>query len=405
MQAERSVGKILFVSTLYHPHAVGGAEATVRMLAEEAVRQGMTATVVTLAPDGRETTATVAGVRVIYLPLANLFFLHGRKPAPRWLRPLWHVIDAWNPLMARRVGRVLDAERPDVVNVHNAQGFSVAVWVAAARRGIPVVQTLHDYYTGCANSSMFRAGRNCEVPCAACRLLGVPRRLLSDRPAVVTTVSRRLFERIRAAGVFRGVRDVRVIVNANAPEPAPPLAARPTGARPLRLGFLGRLEPVKGLEVLLDVVRRFPPDAVTAAVGGRGDPAYEAVLRGAYAGPQVTFHGFVEPRRFLAGLDALVVPSLWEEPLSRVSHEAMELGVPVIASRIGGIPEIVRDEETGFLVPAGDRDALERLVRRLLDRPPDWAALAAACRRHGESFRLDGVFADYRAAWAAALNA
>lgn len=396
--------RILFVSSLYHPHNVGGAEATVRMLAEEAVARGMEAVVVTLAPDGTGATAVVGGVRVHYLPLANLFFLHGRPSPPGWARPAWHALDAWNPVMARRLGHVLDAERPDVVNTHNIQGFSVAAWGAVARRGIPLVQTLHDYYTGCVNSSMYRGGGNCARPCAACRVLGTPRRWLSDRPAVVTTVSRRLYDRIRAAGVYAGVDDVRVIVNANDPADAPPPAARPGPTRPLRLGFLGRLERVKGIEVLFDALRGIAPGAVTVVVGGRGDPAYEDSLRQRSAGLPVEFRGWVEPSAFIDGIDALVVPSIWEEPLSRVSHEAMGRGVPVIGSRIGGIPEIVRDGETGFLFPVGDGAALARVIRRLIDDPPDWPALSERCRRHGAAFRLSAVFDQYRAAWTAAAS-
>jgi len=70
----KAVRKVLFVSTLYYPHNIGGAEATVRMLAETLVAQGCQAVVVTLVPDGRESVSEVAGVRVYYLPLANLFF-------------------------------------------------------------------------------------------------------------------------------------------------------------------------------------------------------------------------------------------------------------------------------------------------------------------------------------------
>ncbi|NYZ16659.1 glycosyltransferase family 4 protein [Azospirillum sp. RWY-5-1] len=390
--------KILFVSTLYYPHHVGGAEATVRMLAEAAAARGQEVVVVTLAPDGREAEDVVNGVKVVYLPLANLFFLHGPGRKPRWLRPLWHLIDAWNPVMARRLGRVLDREKPDVVNLHNVQGFSVAAWGAVARRGIPVVQTLHDYYTGCANSSMFRHGRNCERPCAACVALGTPRRRLSRHAAVVTTVSRRLFERIRAAGVYAGVGDVRVIHNCNAGEAQVPREP-PRPGRPLRFGFLGRLEPVKGLELLLDTVASLPDGRAVAIVGGTGAPEYEAAVRGRYEGPGVRFLGWVDPPRFFQEIDVLVVPSIWEEPLSRVSHEAMGYGVPVVGARTGGIPEIVRDGDTGFLFKAGDADDLARVLRGLIEAPPDWAALSERCRSHAESFRLEPVFESYRAAW------
>jgi glycosyltransferase involved in cell wall biosynthesis len=393
--------KILFVSTLYAPHNVGGAEATVRQLAEETVRRGREAVVATLSPDGEARTAEVGGVRVHYLPLANLFFLHDGRRRPALARRLWHLLDAWNPVMAGRLGRILDREAPDVVNTHNLQGFSVAAWAAVSQRGLPLVQTLHDYYTACANSAMFRDGGNCASPCRDCRLLGIARRRLSGRPDVVTTVSRRLFERIHAAGVFTRTTDVRVIRNANAADP--PLRPPSTGG-PLRIGFLGRLEPVKGLELLFEAVSRLPAGAVSLAVGGTGEAAYVADLRRRYEGPGVRFDGWVEPERFLTEIDVLAVPSVWEEPLSRVSHEAMGQGVPVIGARIGGIPEIVRDGETGWLFTPGDAGDLAHVLDRLIVEQPDWNAVALRCRTHAEAFRLDAVYAAYEEAWAAACR-
>lgn len=398
---QREPRKILFVSTLYTPHNVGGAEAVVRMLAEETVRRGREAVVVTLSPDGHYHEGEVEGVRVHYLPLANLFFLHGKTPRSPRARQLWHLIDAWNPVMGRRLGRILDRERPDVVNAHNLQGFSVAAWQAAAQRRLPLVQTLHDYYAACANSSMFRRGCNCETVCRECRILGTARRRLSDRPRVVTAVSRRLLDRIRAAGVFTGTRDTRVIHNANARD----LPVRlPHRAGPLRLGFLGRLEPVKGLELLLEAVRTLPPGSATLSIGGSGEAGYVADLRRRYESPTVRFEGWVQAEPFLDTIDALVVPSVWEEPLSRVSHEAMGQGVPVVGARIGGIPEIVRDGETGFLFAPGDRDDLARALRRLIDEPPDWRALSARCREHARAFRLDTIYAAYLDAWMTACR-
>lgn len=396
--------KVLFVSTLYYPNNIGGAEATVRMLAEALVARGHAATVVSLAPDGKASMAHVGGVKVIYVPLANLYFPHGSAPPPGWLRFLWHVIDAYNPAMGRRLGRIIDDERPDVVNVHNPQGFSVAAWRAAVLRGIPVVQTLHDYYTGCSNSSMYRGGRICTKACAPCKTLGGARRRLSRQVSIVTTVSRRTFDLIKAAGVYTGVADVRVIQNCIYDQDRRTRPPVPADGQPLVLGFLGRIDRLKGLEVMLDTVRRFPRERVVAIVGGQGDSEYLAELRREYAGPQVEFRGWVDPNAFFADADLLVVPSLWEEPLPRVCHEAMAHGVPIIASRTGGLPEIVQDGETGFLFDVGDRDDLERVLRRFVGGDPGWTGLSDNSRRNAVGFRLDRIFEQYWSAWTAAAS-
>src|SRR6266849_5169734 len=156
--------KVLFVNSLYPPHEIPGAETIVTGLAEELVACGDDAAVVSLAPDGVERTELRNGVRCYYLGLANIYWPHAPDLRPPvWKKILWNLIDAYNPVMARKLGRVIAREKPDVINMHNIQGFSVAVWREARRRGVPVVQTVHDYYLACANSTMYRNGRNCTA--------------------------------------------------------------------------------------------------------------------------------------------------------------------------------------------------------------------------------------------------
>lgn len=394
--------KVLFVTTRYYPHAVGGAEATVKLLAEGIVRTGDAAVVVTLAPDGRHTERMVKGVRVHYLPLFNVFFPHGPKRQPVWRRTLWQMMDAYNPVMARRLCAVVDREAPDLVNLHNLMGFSCAVWPRLARRRLPVVQTLHDHYTACANSVMYRNGRNCATRCRSCQVLCAPRVRLSRKIDAVTSVSARLLQRLGSSGVFRTAADVRVIHNCNADPIRTAAREPPDPSRPLRLGLLGRLEPIKGVEILLEAVERIGPGRVQLRLGGTGQPDYEDRLKARFAGPGIDFLGRVPAAEFFGAIDLLVVPSLVEEALGRVVHEAFGAGVPVIGVSIGGIPEMIREGETGFLVPPGDAPALERILTRLIETPPDWPAMSAACLVEAERFTFDRIFGEYRAAWDAA---
>jgi hypothetical protein len=130
--------KIAFVSTLYAPNESGGAERTVRVLAEALVTRGHQAVVISLAPDGVARDTTLNGVRVYYVPLANIYWKQGEQSHSRLVRVLWQCIDAYNPVMGARVARILQRERPDVLQTGNLQGFSVAVWRAANRQQIPL---------------------------------------------------------------------------------------------------------------------------------------------------------------------------------------------------------------------------------------------------------------------------
>jgi len=389
--------KVAFVTTVYAPNGVGGAERTVQTLAEALVAQGHEACVISLSPEGSESEGELNGVRTFYLPLANLHWPfepdHGRLK-----RALWHAIDAYNPLMGARVGRILKRERPDVLQTGNLLGFSVAVWRAADSLGVPVVQMLHDYYLGCPNSSMFRNGRNCASQCTVCRTYTAPRRALSGTPAAVISLSHRTLDRLEGCGLFPGEAETVVIHGASQ------LKIHALKSRPLRsadaltLGYLGRIAPNKGIEFMLDAVLRVEGPRVRVLLGGSGEASYLADLQARYASPAVQFCAFVKPEEFFERIDVLVVPSLWEEPLGRVIYEAYAHGVPSIVTRMGGMPEIVEEGVTGFVIEPGDVPGLARRVQQLAQ---DWrgTAFVEPCLAKSQEFRIDHVFERYLGVW------
>jgi glycosyltransferase involved in cell wall biosynthesis len=141
-----------------------------------------------------------------------------------------------------------------------------------------------------------------------------------------------------------------------------PLHPRRAGAR-RRFGFVGTLAPHKGVHVLLEAFRALEGDDLTLDLHGSRSvhPSYVASLERAAAGdPRIRFRGaFAEGEQpsVLAGLDALVLPSIWWENSPLTVLEAMAAGVAVVASRSGGVPEVV-PEGMGLLVPPGDAAAL-----------------------------------------------
>ncbi len=392
--------RITFVNGLYPPHGAAGAENTLRVLAGTLTSRGHECSVVTLTPETRATKGEVDGIPVEYLPLANVYWPHGAR-RPALLRPVFQLFDAFNPMMLRRVVRVLAARRPDVVNCHNLQGFSAAAWLAAARLGIPVVQTVHDYYLGCPRSAMWRPGRgNCARPCPECRAFSLPRRRLSRLPAAITAVSHRMFDRLAAAGVFPDAaaqgQPVRIIRGNNAAMIAPADAA-PHGDG-LRLGFMGRLEPAKGLENLLDALQALQAPQVSLSVAGTGRPDYVAELHAHAAGrDNIAFLGHVRPADFFPTIDLLVIPSVWEDPFPRVFHEALAYGVPSLVTPLGGLQEVIRPGETGFVAAGADAVSLRAILTRLAAQGWDRAALRRACRAAAADYEPDRITGQYEA--------
>lgn len=396
--------KVGFVSSLYSPNVVGGAERVVQALAESLVDAGHDAFVVTAAEEPGVRTAFVNGVRVYYVGNRNLYWPFRPEGRPSHLKPLWHAIDTFNVAMAHEVGRILTDQRPEVLHTHGLMGFSPLVWRAAKRRQIPVVHTLHDYYLLCPRATLFRDGTNCIRRHLDCRLYSVPRLHATRHVDAVVGVSRYILDRHLGDGAFASVSRRHVIHNMRTDAPAshkpwPELRSQAlgdAGRRPLRIGFIGQLVPLKGIELLLEETLLLPHDAWRLKIAGRGyPPEYEAGLRAQYASERVEFVGFAEPTAFFREIDVLVVPSLWQEPMGLVIIESRAHGVPVIASRRGGMPELLEDGRNGWLFDPSLPGALAARLRQLIANP-SLVTAAASCTAEGLSaFAVSGVRAKY----------
>ncbi len=137
-----------------------------------------------------------------------------------------------------------------------------------------------------------------------------------------------------------------------------------------RVGIIGRIAPEKGHLDFIDAARLLPREWEFVVWGAAmlADPGYEAEVRRRAQGLPITFAGWIDPvADALASLDLLVLPSGRNEALPRVILEAFSAGTPVVAYRSGGIPELIRDGENGYLVEPGRVDMLAARIRVALE--------------------------------------
>jgi len=142
----------------------------------------------------------------------------------------------------------------------------------------------------------------------------------------------------------------------------------------LRVGYIGTILPHKGVDVLVKAFNQLDDARAELKIYGNltYDPGYADQVKALARHPGIRFMGEIdnaEVGRALSGIDVLVVPSLWYENSPINIHEAQLVGVPVIASNIGGMVELVRNEIDGLLFRVGDPDDLARQLRRLIADP------------------------------------
>jgi glycosyltransferase involved in cell wall biosynthesis len=390
--------RILLV-TQFYPPVIGGEERHVRALAGALAGRGHHVAVATLATGDDAGVAHDDGVEVHRIRgTAQRFGRLFTDPS----RP--HVPPFPDPGLRSALLAVIRGFQPDVVHAHNWLVHSLPR--PEAMGGVPVVLTLHDYSQVCVQKRLMRNGVVCEGPsalrCTGCAVrhygpvvgLGtlagaaIVRRSHTQRLDGVLCVS----EAVRRGNGLesRGVPGVvvpnfipdHVAVDRNDPR----LAALPS--EPFVL-FVGDLSPDKGVGVLMEAFGMLRRDHdVPLVCIGRRVPDTPALH------PDITLiEGWPHPLVMAAFERATmsVAPSIWGDPCPTVAMEAMAVGCPVVASRIGGLADIVEDGRSGVLVPPGDAAALAGEIAALLSDPSRRRALAAGALARAVAYRASTV--------------
>ncbi len=381
--------KILIINSLYYPNILGGAERSVQHLAEALNSAGHEVVVVCLGTE--PSIKEVNGVRVYYVPLFNVYWPFDKRYALP-ARLLWNLLDIYNPVMALRVASIIDVEKPDVVHTNILLGFSCAVWPVIHKKNIRLVHTIRDHTLLCPRSTMFKNGRNCTKQCFSCSLFSYAKKTLSSYVEHVVGISKYILNRHLSDGWFENTKS-NVIFNSfrslNGRNPV-------TVNNKLRFGYIGRVTEGKGIEVLLRAFLSSDNKAnMELVIAGAGEDEYFEKMRSMARDTNVRFLGFVPRAEFYKKVDVVVVPSLVNEALGRAILEAYAYAVPVLASRRGGIPEIVEHGQTGFLFDPDSQDELKKYMELVLRDPSVLRKLSMSCVLKSEGFREEIIARKY----------
>jgi glycosyltransferase involved in cell wall biosynthesis len=309
----------------------------------------------------------------------------------------------WSRSAERRVAAAIAINQPQVVHVHNTFPLaSPSVYSAAANRGVPVVQTLHNYRFVCPAATVFRDGRAC-TDCVG---------LLIPWPAVIhacvrdsrpqSAVAAATLTVHRARGTFTreiggyialtsfqrqlmidgGLPPARIRVISNFLEPDPGVASEDRSG----VLFVGRLSSEKGVGVLLEAA-----STVAGVVRIIGDGPLAPLVEDSAVAGNVARLGRLPRSSVLDELrrsNALVLPSVWFEGLPLVLLEAFAVGTPVIASRIGSLTELIEDGATGLLAEPNNPEDLARRISWAIANPNKMREMGANARdRYEAHFR------------------
>lgn len=413
--------KILMLAQWYPP-IIGGEELHVARLSRDLVARGHQVTVATLQQSGLEERENDHGVDVVRLTGAlqrfeSLFADTARRSAAP-------IVD---PMLTIALDRLVRTFRPDVMHAHN--WLVHAALPIRAVRGIPLVQTLHDFSLVCAQKVLLRDGQPCSGP-GPVKCLRCTAHHYGPVKGPLTTLAnwgdglaqRRLVDRFIAvsSAVVAGARldglPYEVIPNFVSDDDASSgeadasadatiaehLSRLPAEPYFLFVGAIGRL---KGVHVLLDAYRSgaaLPPLVLIGYPTREADDLLRDVPSGVHylgqwphAAVQAAWHGAI----------AGVVPSICQEACPTVVIEAMRAGRPVIATRLGGSLDLVDDGATGVLVDPDDPAALRSQLAALAAQPDLARALGTAARSSSAAYTASIVVPSIERVYEAVIGA
>jgi len=326
----------------------------------------------------------------------------------------------WSRSSAKGIAAAIERFRPDVAHLHNVyHQLSPSILRPLQRAGVPIVLTAHDYKLVCPNYQFLANGQICEA-CISRRFWNPPVQRCKDGSVTSSLVlavessihaafgaydpvgaficpSRFLHGRLVAGGVAEG--KLRVVRH-----PVDLAGLAPKGAPGGDVVVAGRLAAEKGIDVAVRAAADLPDNAVLHVAGDGPARAELERLADDVAPDRVRFHGRLTKDVLLElvrSCAVAIVPSRWYENQPMAVLEALGCGVPVVASDLGGLPELIRPGIDGDLVPHDDPAALAAAVGALVADPERAFAMGRAGReRIAAEFGADTHLAALRRVYA-----
>ena len=391
--------RLCYVIHQFFPDCHSGTEQYCLWLAQEAARRGDEVTVLSLHWDHDRDWPPIELIEQPYDGVRVVRLKHWRRINPNDV-----LRDYENRHLEGWFRAVLDEVRPDAVHFFHLRQLGSNLIPVARAAGARTIVSLTDFWFLCPRFTLLGGdGSLCQGPpdegagCVSCmypELLkalpdatpaaltdseGARLRALLDRKAVqlrnlagadavfapsqflLETFVQNGFPRERIALVPYGLAPDRIVAQ---------VVRRPRS--PLRLSFCGVLSPWKAPHLLIEAVRTTTADVVLRIHGRVDEPSFRSYIdelqRHAASDPRICFAGpyaHVDAGQVFADTDVLVVPSTWYENTPFVVLEAFAAGVPVIASDLGGLSEVVLDGQNGLLFTAGSVGSLRAAIERL----------------------------------------
>ncbi len=350
--------KICLINNLYKPFNKGGAEAVVEDTAKCLVSLKHEVILITLGEEDK--IEELDGVKVYRIKPWNIFSFLDMDNKNGVVRFIWWFFNVFNLSSRKKIKNILKKEKPDLVHIHNMVGMSFLISRLISRLKIKSVLTIHDIQLVYPSGQLIYGQENTFINTFFLRKWYEKLvKFLISSPDVVISPSKWLLDFYAKKGFFKDSYK-KVLPNS-----VPQISSQRVESEKLRFLYVGQVGEYKGIFTLLNVFKDLDYELHVVGDGKDLEKAKK------FESNNILFHGRLDKKELeniYSNSDILIFPSLTYENCPMAIMLAFGFGIPVIGSRIGGVPELIEENITGWLFEPGNEQELGKLVSICKDK-------------------------------------
>lgn len=385
-----NIMRILLINSYYYPQEIGGAEVSVRKLAEGLVKDGNEVYVVCNGNNIEEIINNVNVIRINFNEIEARDLKINNK-----LKKLYKKITSINNIFKyKKIKDRINKINPDIVHSNNLYNISPIIWKICKQLNIPIVHTLRDYYLTCPKATLICEGKLCVNKKSICKIYEKYNGHRLKNVDMITAPSEFTLDLFKNNKLIVNSNS-KVVYNAidkfkNTLINLDEIRFDRLKDSKTKFCFLGSLIEYKGVKKMIETFKDINADNIELHIAGSGE-LEEYVINNVKQDERIFYHGKLkeyEVESLILKCDVMIVPSLWYEPFGRVVIDAYKYGMPVIASNLGGLKEIVINEETGLLINCENKKEFIRAIEIMKDKQYVYQ-MKEKCLKMVEKFGID----------------
>jgi glycosyltransferase involved in cell wall biosynthesis len=360
--------KIVIIHNLYEPYSRGGAEQVVKTTIDFLLSQGYKVVFITSTP-GKNEILEENNLKIYHVKQINIFIFLDLYKHSFVAKFVWHLLDIFNFGIARKISKILQTEKPDVVHTHNLMGLSLLIPFAIRKSKIKHIHTVHDVQL-VEPSGIILVGQEKKWRYAGCLMkmhIWIMKKLV-DSPEIVISPSKFLLNFYKERGFFSN-SSLEILANPltlNVPKDF-----EKENHEVVNFLYLGQVEEHKGIVMLLENFTKIK----NANLHVVGDGSLLEGLKEKFANLEnVKFYGRQgreELPNIFAKIDVTIFPSICYENYPSVIFESLSFGVPVLSANHSALLEFIEENKNGWLFDISKENDLYEKIQWCIKNKTD----------------------------------